>query len=75
MAKADRIKEELGWLKVVFTLCVTLDAALVVWLAQNYAAANTVLVFAGLMTALALGAVIVFVNRYAYRRIVELEDA
>jgi hypothetical protein len=44
MPKADRIKEEIGWLKVVFAVCVALDASLVAWLAQNYATANPIIV-------------------------------
>lgn len=39
------------------------------------ATANTVLVVAGLITVGVFGSVIVSVNRYAYRRIVELKDA
>jgi hypothetical protein len=29
MSKADRIKDEIGWLKVVFAVSVALDASLV----------------------------------------------
>ena len=70
MSKADRIKEEIGWLKVVFAVCV----ALVVWLAQNYATAHPVIVYAGFIGAVVLAVGVVFVNRRAYRRIDELED-
>lgn len=75
MSKADRIKEEIGWLKVVFAVCVALDASLIAWLAQNYATANPVIVYAGFIGAIVLASVVVFVNRRAYRRIDELEDA
>jgi cyanate permease len=34
--KAERLKEEIGWLKVVVTLCSALFASLVPWLVQNY---------------------------------------
>jgi hypothetical protein len=30
----DRIKEELGWLKVVFGVLAAIDTSLVAWLAQ-----------------------------------------
>jgi len=46
MSKAERLKEEIGWLKVVFAVCVALDASLVAWLALSYAIAKSVLVAA-----------------------------
>ena len=35
MSKADRLKEEIGWLKVTFAVAMALDASLVAWLAQE----------------------------------------
>ncbi|MBM3357361.1 MAG: hypothetical protein FJY54_06500 [Betaproteobacteria bacterium] len=75
MPKADRIKEEIGWLKVVFAVCVALDASLVAWLAQNYDTAHPLIVAAGFAAALVLAVVLAYVNRLAYRRLKELEDA
>ena len=75
MSKADRIKEEIGWLKVVFAVCVALDASLVAWLAQNYDSAPPVIVATGFAAALVLAVVVVYVNRRAYRCIEELEGA
>jgi uncharacterized membrane protein len=75
MPKADRIKEEIGWLKVVFAACVALDASLVAWLAQNYDTARALIVAAGFAAALVLAVVVAYVNRLAYRRLKELEDA
>ena len=43
MARIDRLKEEVGWLKVVFGVLVALDASLLGWLAQNYASASHLL--------------------------------
>jgi len=75
MPKGDRIKEEIGWLKVVFAVCVALDASLVAWLAQNYDMAHPLIVAAGFVAALVLAVVVAYVNRLAYRRLKELEDA
>jgi uncharacterized membrane protein len=75
MAKSDRIKEELGWLKVVFAVCAAVAASLLAWLAQNYATANPVLVATGIVSATVLAVVVGFVNRRAYRLIDEMEDA
>lgn len=75
MSKADRLKEEIGWLKVVFAVCVALDASLVAWLAQNYDSVSPVIVGTGFIAAIVLAIVVIYVNRRAYRRIEELEDA
>ena len=75
MSKAERLKEEIGWLKVIFAVCVALDASLVAWLAQNYATANPVLVITGCIASVLIALLIVYVNRRAYRRFEELEDA
>jgi hypothetical protein len=75
MPRVDRIKEEIGWLKVAFAIAVALDASLVAWLAQNYETARAVVLLAGLVAALALAATVVYVSRLAYRLLKELEDA
>ena len=75
MSKADRLKEEIDWLKLVFGALIAVDVSLVAWLAQNYATADHVLVLAGLAATLILTGVVVWVNRLAYRRIAQLEDA
>lgn len=75
MSKAERLKEEIGWLKVVFAVAVALDASLVGWLAQNYATTSTLLFIAGVVAAVVFAFVVAYVNRLAYRRLKELEDA
>jgi hypothetical protein len=45
------------------------------WLAQNYASAGRLLVLAATALAIAVSFGIVHVNRLAYRRIEQLEDA
>ena len=52
-----------------------LDASLLGWLAQNYATASRLLVLAGTALAVGVSFAIVHVNRLAYRRIEQLEDA
>lgn len=74
MARIDRLKEEIGWLKIVFAIAAALDASLVAWLAQNYATASPIIVGAGLTAALAFAAILVLVSRRVYRRFEELEN-
>jgi len=59
VAKVDRIKEEIGWLKLVFGILVAIDVSLVGWLFLTTA----VVTFA-----------VVGVNHLAYHRIGQLED-
>ena len=75
MARVDRIKEEIGWLKVVFAVTTAVDASLVAWLTQNYDRAPPVIVSAGFVMALALAVYVVYVNLLAHRLLKELEDA
>src|SRR5713101_6295610 len=47
VSKLDRIKEELGWLKVVLAASIAIDVSLIAWLAQNFeTASSTLLVLA-----------------------------
>lgn len=49
MSKEARLKEEIGWLKIVFAVAAALDASLVAWLAQAYNDANRFVLLAGLI--------------------------
>jgi len=75
MSKADRFKEEIGWLKVAFGIAVAVAVSLVGWLAQNYETASLIVTIAAVIAVVVVTAVIVFVNHRAYHRIEELEDA
>ena len=48
MSKADRVKEEIGWLKVVFGILVATDISIIAWLAQNFGSASRIQVLVGL---------------------------
>jgi len=74
MSKADRIKEALGWLKVVFVALVAVDVSLVAWLAQTFESAENVLVVLAFIAVVCTTAAIVGVNHAAYKRIAELEN-
>ena len=74
MSKVDKLKEEIGWLKVVFAILVAIDISLVGWLAQNY---DDVPIFLQIVCAVAVVVItggVVWVNRVAYRKIDELEE-
>jgi hypothetical protein len=74
MSRNDSLKEEIGWLKVVFSLLVAIDISLVAWLAQNYAKAQTALLIIGWGGTIATTLAIVWVYATVYRRINDLKD-
>jgi len=72
MATTDAIKEELGWLKVVFAVGAAIDASLIAWLAQ--AKADFGLFILAFVAAAVLTLYVARINTVAYRRIHELKD-
>lgn len=74
MSKADRIKEALGWLKVVFASLVAVDISLIAWLAQNFQSADNILVVLAFLAVVCTTAGVIGVNHAAYNRIAELEN-
>jgi amino acid permease len=73
MAEIDKVKEQIGWLKVSFGLLVAIDVSLIAWMAQNMAKVSIYLL------SLASGVVtlttwaIILVSYLAYTKINQLE--
>ena len=67
MAYIDKIKEEIGWLKVVF-------AILIAWLIQNYGKMNLFLYLAGTLAAFLIMFIIDRIDRAARQKMNELEE-
>ena len=74
MAQIDKIKEEIGWLKVIFAILIATDISLVAWLAQNYRKASPLLLKIGLAVAFLITLIIIWINNVAYRKIDELGE-
>jgi len=74
MSKIDEVKENIGWLKVVFGLLAAIDVSLLGWLAQNYNATSKLIVIATLIIIIIVTVGIAVVNRNAYQKIRELGD-
>jgi len=74
MSEADQIKEEVGWLKLVFAALIAIEVSLIGWLAQNHTTAQTLIVVGAFVTVVAIGLGIVWVNRTAFRRMRQLRD-
>ena len=74
MSRSDRIKETLGWLKVLFVALVAIDVSLIAWLAENLDTAPTLRVMFAILAVVAISAGIILANYAAYKHIAELEN-
>lgn len=74
MSKVERIKETLGWLKVVFAALVAVDVSVIAWLAQNFRTAEGVVVVLALVAVAGTTVGIVAVNHAALKRLALLEN-
>ena len=74
MARIDKLKEEIGWLKVIFTILIATDISLIAWAVQNYRKTSLLMLIVGGIGGLLITFAIVWVNRVAYRKINELEE-
>ena len=74
MSRVDRLREEIGWLKVIFAILVAIDISLVGWLAQNHDGASIFLQLMCLVAVFVVTGGVVWVSRAAYRNIDELEE-
>ncbi len=74
MSRSEKLKEEIGWLKVVFGILAAIDVSLLAWLAQNYRSANALLLVIGALAVAGITAAVVWVNHRAYQKIDELEE-
>ncbi len=74
MARVDKLKEEIGWLKIIFAILTATDISLVAWLVQNYGKVSLRLLIICAIGAFLVSTAIVLVNRVAYRKIDQLEE-
>ena len=74
MSKADKLKEEIGWLKVLFAILIAIDVSLVGWLVSNYDHAPIFLQVVCSVAVFVITGGVVWVNRVAYKKIDELEE-
>ena len=74
MARIDKLKEEIGWLKVIFAISIATDISLIAWLVQNYGQVNLYLLIVGVIGACLIMVIIVWVNNTAYQRTKKLEE-
>ncbi len=74
MSKIDKIKEEIGWLKVAFGLLTAILVSLVGFIATSYKTTESYLIVLALITAVIISFAIIIVNKKAFKKIDELEE-
>ena len=74
MSKSEKIKEQIGWLKVVFGLLVATTVSLIGWMANNYDKASSLMIISSVCLVGIFVYGIVQVNLKAYKKMDELEE-
>ena len=74
MSEIDKIKEEIGWLKVVFGLSVVTGISLIGWTAQNLFKVPALLLSVAIIMVVLITWGIININRHVYRKLDELGD-
>ena len=74
MSKVDKLKEEIGWLKVIFAILVAIDVSLVGWLAQHGDGASISMRIMCLLAVVGTTAGLLWALKTAYGKIDELEE-
>ena len=74
MARVDKLREEIGWLKVVFAILVAVDISLIGWFAQNLDGTPVAKQITCVLAVVVVTGAGIRVSRAAYAKIGELED-
>ena len=74
MGKIDKIKEQIGWLKVVFGFATAIVVSLTGWSASHYEVASSVEMIFATISVTIFTSVIIWVNKVAYKKMEELEE-
>ena len=74
MEHSNKLKEEIGWLKVIFAMSIATALSEGAWVLQNYGKASRVLLIRNMIGAPVFTIISIGLNRVAYRKINQLED-
>ncbi len=74
MAHIDKVKEEIGWLKVIFAIFLATVLSLIAWLVENYGKGQKLLLVIGGVAAFLIMLAIIWINNVAKRKINQLEE-
>jgi hypothetical protein len=74
LPKLDKLKEELGWLKVIFAIAVATNLSLMAYLAQNYKTQDLLFSIINGVSIILVTIIIVIINKKAYKKIDEIGE-
>lgn len=74
MAKLDRIKEFINYLKVLLVLLLATNIGLISWIANNYKIAEDSLLYLAILTVFTILVTAIFINKKIIKDIKSLED-
>jgi hypothetical protein len=74
MSKLEKIREEIGWLKVIFAIVIATDISLVAWFIQNFTKASLFLLISCFLTILIISMIIIWLHNDTYQKIEKLEE-
>lgn len=73
MSEIDKIKEEIGWLKIVFGLLIVTDISLIGWIARNIFI-HSLILFAAIFIVALITWIIMVINQRVYKALDDLGD-
>lgn len=73
MRHDNKLKEEIGWLKMVFAMSIATALSEGAWVLQNYGKAPLELFILNVLGVLVFTLISIGINRVAYRKINQLE--
>ena len=74
MSEVDKIKEEIGWLKITFGLSVITDISFIGWAAQNFFDIPVLLLSVAIIMVVLITWGIIVINRHVYIKLDKLGD-
>jgi hypothetical protein len=74
MSKLDRLKEDIGLLKLFLAALIVIDVSLIAWVAQNYERAHRLLVLGGVASTVVVTGASIWITWRLRRAIEQLED-
>jgi F0F1-type ATP synthase assembly protein I len=73
VSKNEKIKEQIGWLKLIFAIFSAIVVSLIGWIATHYEKASLD-VYIALFLVVIISISLVQINRKAYKKMDELEE-
>ncbi len=74
MSRSEKIKEQIGWFKVIFAVFAATLVSLLGWTATHYNKSEASIVYAAVFFILVLSFLLIKINKKAFQMMDELEE-